>query len=384
MRGFGIGKLGTWLQGRRVDPVDGAPDLPPGRGPLVLAHVSPEARLAFAQVERRLARLRRDLRLFDVSGLPAPTVRMLAEAGSARLLLLLGSDLPMPLVAAAGQTGVPVILAAARLDRDNAAWTLRGLGRREMIGSMRRVIVTDTASQGVALRMGANRENIVLSGPVAEVRDPLPCSEAERAVLVPFLRNRHTWLAAAVPPSEEDAVLFAHQAALAQSHRALLILSPADPARVAPLAQRIEADGLVAARRDRDEDPADEVQVMLTDGPTELGLWYRLAPVTFAGGTLSGNDAAARHPFEPAALGSAIVHGPAIGRHRAEWRQLDAAGAARPVADAGGLAAAVAELSQPDLIAALAGNAWRVSTSGAEVVQRICVEILDAIAAGRS
>jgi 3-deoxy-D-manno-octulosonic-acid transferase len=199
-----------------------------------------------------------------------------------------------------------------------------------------------------------------------------------------LLRGRHAWLAASVPPDEEAAVLAAHHAALAQSHRALLFLAPRGPDRIDPLAEAIEASGLVVARRSWDEDPTDEVQVMLTDGPTEMGLWYRLAPVTYLGGTLSGDDTAARHPFEPAALGSAIVHGPHTDRHATEWQQLGGAGAARQVADAEGLATAIAELSQPDLIATLASNAWTVSTGGADVTMRICAPVLDAIGKART
>ena len=219
-----------------------------------------------------------------------------------------------------------------------------------------------------------------MTGPVAEIRDPLPCSEAERSVMAQLLRGRHAWLAASVPPDEEDAVLTAHHAALAQSHRALLFLAPRDPDRIAPLAQAIEACGLTVARRSWDEDPTDDVHVMLTDGPTEMGLWYRLAPVTYLGGTLGGDDAAARHPFEPAALGSAIVHGPHTDRFATEWQQLGGAGAARQVATPEDLAASIAELSQPDLIATLASNAWTVSTGGADVTMRICAPVLDAIA----
>lgn len=383
MRGLGIGRLGLWLQGRRPVAPDTAPDIPPGRGPLVVVQASADARLALSQVQRRLTRSRPDLRILEVGDLSPAAAQALMAARPAALLLL-GADLPATLVTAAGRAGVPAVLAEARLAADDAAWTLRGLGRRELLRQMRAVLVTDPAAQATALRMGAERGRVALTGPVAEIRDPLPCSEAERSVMAQFLRGRHAWLAAAVPESEEDAVLAAHQAALAQSHRALLFLAPADPARIDPLADRIGADGLVVARRTLDEDPADDVQIMLTDGPTEMGLWYRLAPVTYLGGTLSGDDAAARHPFEPAALGSAIVHGPQTGRHATEWQQLGGAGAARQVADAEALAAAIAELSQPDLIATLASNAWRVSTGGAQVTMRICAEVLDAIAAGQS
>ena len=381
----GLGRLGLWWQRRRAAAQDSAPvpEIPQGSGPLLLVQIAPEARAAFGQVQRRLMRSRPDLRILDV-GDPAPAAaEALMQAGPAALLLL-GSDLPAPLIMAASRRDLPIILAEARLAPEDAGWTLRASARRELLRQMRAILVTDRASQFIALRMGADRSRVAMTGPVAEIRDPLPCSEAERSVMAQLLRGRHAWLAASVPPDEEDAVLTAHHAALAQSHRALLFLAPRDPDRIAPLAQAIETSGLVVARRSWDEDPTDDVQVMLTDGPTEMGLWYRLAPVTYLGGTLSGDDTAARHPFEPAALGSAIVHGPHTDRHATEWQQLGGAGAARQVGSAADLAAVIAELSQPDLVATLASNAWTVSTGGADVTMRICAPVLDAIGKTKS
>ena len=110
-----------------------------------------------------------------------------------------------------------------------------------------------------------------------------------------------------------------------------------------------------------------------------MGLWYRLAPVSFMGGTLSGDADAMRHPFEPAALGSAIVHGPQDGPHATEWQQLTGAHAVRQVRTADDLAQAVTELTQPETIATLASNAWMVSTGGADVAIRIADRVIAAL-----
>lgn len=380
MAGTGIGRLALWMQRGRIPARDdaAAPEIPSGTGPLLLVQVAPEARAAFAQVQRRLMRSRPDLRILDTGDPPPVQAEALMQAGPDAVLLM-GADLPAALIQAASRRGLPIVLAEGRFSPEDTGWTLRASGRRELLRQVRAILVTDPASRSIALRMGADRKRVILTGPVAEIRDPLPCSESERSVIAQLLRGRHAWLAASVPPGEEQAVLTAHHAALAQSHRALLFLAPRDPDRIAPLAEAIEAGGLTVARRSLDEDPTDDVHVMLTDGPTEMGLWYRLAPVTYLGGTLAGDDAAARHPFEPAALGSAIVHGPHTDRFAAEWQQLRDAGAARQVADDDDLAAAIAELSQPDLIATLASNAWTVSTGGADVTLRICAPVLDAI-----
>lgn len=396
MSGAGLGQLGLWLhlRGRRRGG-SALPEIPAGTGPALVLHVAPEASGAEAQVTRRLTKLRPDLRLIRLGAAAADDpdsdpaedpglVRELLDAARPQALLLLGSALPAALIAGAEERGLPVVLAEARLDAGGAAFGL-ALGlearmRRQLIQRMAAVLVTDHDSHAAARRMGVRPERLAMPGPVTDIREPLRCTEAERAAMAQMLDGRHAWFAAAIPEAEEDAVLAAHEAVLRRSHRALLILAPHEPARADALAARIEASGMATARRTEDEDPTDEVQVYLTDGPSELGLWYRLAPVSFMGGTLSGDDAAARHPFEPAALGSAIIHGPQTGRHATEWQQLDRAQAARPVTGADELALAVAELTSAELIAGLAHNAWRVSTGGAGVAMRIADAALEALA----
>jgi 3-deoxy-D-manno-octulosonic-acid transferase len=383
----GLGRLGLWLHLRGTAQTDAARiSLPEGSGPVLIMHVSAGAQRAAAQVEARLISSRPTLRILRLGddgnsgpGTDIHAARALLDAAKPDAMLLLGTDLPAALIAAAAQRDLPMILGEARLDGPAGRWGLRGAMQRQLLASMRAVLVTDPASHRNAIRMGADPSRVVMTGTVAEIREPLGCTEAEREGFAELLHGRHAWLAAAVPEAEEQAVLNAHRAAMRQSHRALLFLSPRDTSRIDVLAETVEAQGLLAGRRTRDEEPTDEIHVMITDGTTEMGLWYRLAPVTYMGGTLSGDDATARHPFEPAALGSAIVHGPATSRHQTEWQQLDGAGAARLVTDADGLATAIAELTQPDLVAALASSAWTVSTGGADVAIRIAAPVLDAL-----
>src|SRR5690606_14008608 len=74
----------------------------------------------------------------------------------------------------------------------------------------------------------------------------------------------------------------------------------------------------------------------------ELGLFYRLAPVTFVGGSLIPHGG--QNPLEPAQLDCAILLGP----HTANFRQIAAAlteaSAIETVRDADELAAAVGHL----------------------------------------
>ncbi|MDB6182346.1 3-deoxy-D-manno-octulosonic acid transferase [Paracoccus fistulariae] len=380
---WSIGRFALWLKLRQPGAADQPFSLPKGDGPLLLVHSTPQAAVALTQVSRQLLQARPNLRLMQIGheNLPQPgrnlaAAQALIAAARPAALLLLGPRLPAALITAASDSGIPIVLAEARLDASFTGWSLRGALRRELLRKMDTVLATDQGSYHIARSIGISRDRLSMTGPVAEIREPLSCVEDERSYFAGLLRGRHAWLAASVPPEEEAAVLRAHRAALHQSHRALLFMAPRDPARIDALTEEIEASGLIVARRTEDEEPTDEVQVMLTDGPTEMGLWYRLAPVTYMGGTLLGPDGESHHPFEPAALGSAIVHGPLPGAHATEWQQLQGAKASRQVSDANDLSTAIAELTLPEHIATLASNAWLVSTGGADVTMRICAPIL--------
>jgi 3-deoxy-D-manno-octulosonic-acid transferase len=134
------------------------------------------------------------------------------------------------------------------------------------------------------------------------------------------------------------------------------------------------SEGWQVARRSSEEEPDDEVQVYIADAPSEMGLWYRLAPVTFMGGSLYGGGSQ-RDPFEAAALGSAILHGPRPGAFVSGYARLTEARASRAVGSPVDLAEALADLMAPDRTARLAQAAWAVSSAGAEVTDRIVLAI---------
>jgi 3-deoxy-D-manno-octulosonic-acid transferase len=390
MPGAGLGRLALWWHLHAQHGTDPAlPVIPAGNGPGLVLHISADAARAEPQVLRRLSQARPDLRIIRIPDPDGDDAAYDAEA-SAQLLdrsqpaavLLIGAQLPPALIAAAHARNIPLFLAEFRLRSRDLGWGLQSAMRRQLLSLMTTIMMTNAASMQIAQRMSLDRSRISMTGPVSEIREPLHCSETERVSMAQQMNGRHAWFASSLPQSEEEAVLAAHQAALRHSHRALLILSPRDSGRIDTLALEIESAGMTVARRSEDEDLSDEIQVLLTDGPTEMGLWYRLAPVSFMGGTLAGEETAMRHPFEPAALGSAIVHGAECGPFATEWQQLDGANAARKVCTAEDLAVTITELTQPEMIAALAGNAWTVSTGGADVAITITRAVQAVLQAG--
>lgn len=239
---------------------------------------------------------------------------------------------------------------------------------RGAVQTLRHVLALDETAARAYRRAGAAQVEVV--GRMEAVSAALPCHEGERAAMAEVLKARPVWLAAAVPEAEEAAVIAAHRTALRLSHRLLLILVPESVTRTDSLALEMEAqEGWVVARRAAEEEPDTETSVYLPDSAEEYGLWYRLAPVTFIGGSLSG-EGALRNPLEPAALGSAIIYGPRPGAYGSVFGRLGAARAARAVGSPADLAEALADLLAPDRAALAAQAAWTVASDGAEVTEK--------------
>ena len=123
------------------------------------------------------------------------------------------------------------------------------------------------------------------------------------------------------------------------------------------------------------EDLDDNTQVLLTSDE-DLGLWYRVAPVSLLAGTLNGTKGG-HNPMDAAALGSAILHGPAVGTHAPLYQRLTDAGAAQKVQGKDELTVQVIQLSAPDKAAEMALAGWQVVTEGAALTDYLLDRIHD-------
>ena len=143
--------------------------------------------------------------------------------------------------------------------------------------------------------------------------------------------------------------------------------------------ERSSSQNCRAAIRSKADELKGQTQIYLADKPDELGLWYRLAPISYLGGTLVDGERG-KDPLEAAALGSAIVHGPRTGIHKDVFSQLHSANppAATQIVTPDNLARAVAELLSPDVAAAQANSAWELVSRGAELTDRLMELIQEA------
>lgn len=380
-------------------PVPGWRARPEGELVWLVPDESPDGFGAALMVLRRMLKMRPDLQVvvsapealgpqlpdgvlrIDPAGENLSNIRSALRHWQPDAVVLSGAQLPPTLIGETFEAGVPLLSIDMTLPEAalNPGFTQRRL-MRAALSRLSRISVRDAASMALIGRLGADPAHVEVGGLMSEPPEPLRCSEAERASIAAQTRTRPVWLAASVPAAEFPAVIEAHARAQRHAHRMLLILAPERPEDADDLAETLTDQGWIVERRTVEGEPDGDAQIFLADDADEYGLWYRVAPVTWMGGTFGAETPSPRSPLEPAALGSAILHGPGTGPFAAEYARLDAARAARAVTDETALGDAVADLMAADKAAMLAHNAWAVTSGGAgaaEAVARMVLNYLD-------
>lgn len=265
---------------------------------------------------------------------------------------------------------VPCVLVDANgvgLDQVPGAWVPGAI--RSLLSAFDAVLAVDPAAARRLIGAGTPQSRVTVTGPMEDCGPVLPYSEEDRRVLSAAIGTRPVWLAAAARPADGAALCRAHQMASRRAHRLLLVVVPQTHDDATGMAEAMRAAGLHVALRSEAEVPTEPMQVFVIDTDDDLGLWYRIAPVTYLGGTLHGGGC--RDPFEPASLGSAVIFGAQVAPYQRHAARLTAAQAAQVVAGDDQLGAIVESLLAPDKTAQMAHAAWDVTSRGADVTNRI-------------
>lgn len=273
---------------------------------------------------------------------------------------------------------VPQILADARAELPSRPLNQKIPGlRRALLSCYDKILTVDEQAKKRLSEYDLGPGRIETKGPLLQGATAPTCNEAELTELSQLLTARPVWLAAGVHMSEIAALLDAHQIALGASHRLLLIVVPENPEHGPDLERAFDGAGFSVALRSSGADPETGVQVYIADTEDELGLWLRLAPICFIGGSFTGSRTA--DPFDAAALGSAIVFGPKPGDHISHFRRLINADAAIQVTTGQALGDEVERLLSPDKAANLSHRAWEQISIGAlaldEITGLICAKL---------
>ena len=230
-------------------------------------------------------------------------------------------------VAACDARGIPLALVNARMNAESHARRSRWRGLyRDLFARFRLVAAQDPGTARHLEDLGARAVRV--TGSLKAAAPPLDADPRALAEVRVALAGRQPVLLAS-SHAEDEVALFTALEGL--SPRPLVIVAPRDPHRGEEIAMRAKAHGLTTTRRSAGQGPDADVWIADTFG--EMGLWYRLCPVAVIGGTFGSTEG--HNPWEPAALGAAILHGPRVGNFAADFAALHQGGAARCVTPEG-------------------------------------------------
>ena len=265
--------------------------------------------------------------------------------------------------------GVPMVLLNARISADShTGWQrARGLAHR-LLSNFSLVLAQDETIAERLRDLGA--ANVTVSGNLKTAAAPLPATAGELLELQDAIGSRPVWLAASTHDGEETIAGQAHAAMAKKIPGLLTIIAPRHPQRGAEVAAHLNQENFVVARRSLSEPITGAVDIYLADGTGELGLFYRIAPIAFIGGSLIPHGG--QNMLEAAVLKCAILHGPHVANFQAIADDLARTGASRQVDSAVMLAAAVeALLTSPGEATAMADAAAATAATRDDVLDRV-------------
>jgi 3-deoxy-D-manno-octulosonic-acid transferase len=245
------------------------------------------------------------------------------------LALFIESDLWPNLILSSAARRLPMVLINGRMSHRSFPRWRRVSGTIEAL--LGRFDVCLAQSDIDAERFAAlGSRNVVTTGNLKlDVQAP-PADNARLERLMAVTRGRPVIVAASTHGGEEQILLETHRELAGYFPGLLTVIVPRHPNRGEAIAGMIAASGLHVSLRSHEDLPTATTDIYVADTMGELGLFYRLAPIVFMGGSLVEHGG--QNPIEAIKLGAAIVHGPHVFNFTDVYDALDASGGAKQAA----------------------------------------------------
>src|SRR5258707_1193339 len=201
------------------------------------------------------------------------------------LALFIESDLWPNLILSSAARRLPMVLINGRMSHRSfprwrrVAGTISALlGRFDVCLSQSHVDAERFAALG--------SRNVITTGNLKLDVPAPPADSAKLERLMPVTRGAPIIVAASTHPGARGILLDSHRTLAGFFPSLLSVIVPRHPARGEAIARSVAASGLHVAQRSREELPTATTDIYVADTMGEMGLFYRLAPIVFMGGSL--------------------------------------------------------------------------------------------------
>jgi 3-deoxy-D-manno-octulosonic-acid transferase len=242
------------------------------------------------------------------------------------LALFIESDLWPNLILAGASRRLPMVLINGRMSpRSFPRWRRFSTTISALLGQFEVCLAQSNVDAERFAALGSR--NVVTTGNLKlDVQAP-PADTGRLERLMALTRGRPVIVAASTHPGEEEMLVDVHKALVGFFPSLLTVIVPRHANRGEAIVRTIAMSGVQVALRSREELPNATTDIYVADTMGELGLFYRLAPIVFMGGSLVPHGG--QNPIEAIKLGASIVHGPHVFNFADVYEALDAAGGAK-------------------------------------------------------
>ncbi len=245
------------------------------------------------------------------------------------LALFIESDLWPNLILAGAERRLPMVLINGRMSPRSFPRWRRVHGTISALLSKFDICLAQSKTDAERFSALGSR-NVVITGNLKLDVPAPPADPAKLERLMTMTRGRPIVVAASTHPGEDEMLIAAHRSLAGFFPQLLTVIVPRHPDRGSSIAGLVADSGLKASLRSREELPTAATDIYVADTMGELGLFYRLSPIVFIGGSLVPRGG--QNPIEAIKLGAAVIHGPHVFNFTDVYEALDQSGAARAAA----------------------------------------------------
>ena len=208
---------------------------------------------------------------------------------------------------------IPLLLINTRMDEKKKASRKR-LGKlfSEPLKEFDHIFLQDQSSKLYLMDFGVDEGKTTVNGPLKLAGTMFPdTTDIEKRLNILF-KDKLIWAAASLHESEENEILEAYKIAKQHLPNLVLIIIP----RAIELSENTMKKALryskrVVKRSDFSDLPKKDTAILVVNRIGELGLWYKLAFISFIGNSLSFKQIkTGKNPFEALQANSIVIHGP--------------------------------------------------------------------------
>ena len=268
------------------------------------------------------------------------------------------------------QRGIPLILVNGRIsDKSFAHWQKFKFAAKEILNCFSLCLGQSEQDRERLTMLGAKK--VACYGNLKFAGQPLPVDATKLSELQEAIGSRPVFLISSTHHNEEEQLMTYLPQLKEAVPNVLVIIVPRHPNRGQEIVDMLATKGVKTALRSKKELLSADVQVYVADTIGEMGLWYRLSPVTFIGGSLIPHGG--QNFMEPARDKNAVIVGPHMHNFTEMMRRAKEASAVIQVDDAKAVIdEAVALFHDATKMKCLQNNAYEWTVKEAQVLDGIC------------